>query len=98
FFAFLKKHGPPDVVSRTRYHVGLLMFVFPLLFGWLAPYAPDLIPGYDAHRLAVNLLGDIMFVSSLFVLGGDFWDKVRSLFMHEAEVHIPPRQAGVVST
>ena len=87
--AFLKKHGPPDVVSRTRYHIGLVMFVLPLLFGWLAPYAPNLIPGYDAHRLAVNLLGDIMFVSSLFVLGGDFGDKVRSLFMHEAKVHIP---------
>ncbi|MBW1860533.1 MAG: transporter suffix domain-containing protein [Deltaproteobacteria bacterium] len=80
-FAFLRKHGPPDVVSRTRYHVGLVMFALPLLFGWLAPYAPHLIP--------VNLLGDIVFVSSLFILGGDFWDKVRALFTHEARVHMP---------
>jgi hypothetical protein len=88
FFAFLKKHGPPDVVSRRRYHIGLVMFVLPLLFGWLAPYAPHRIPGYETHRLAVSLVGDVMFVSSLFVLGGDFWDKVRSLFIHEARAGI----------
>jgi len=27
-----------------------------------------------------------MFVASFFVLGGDFWDKVRSLFIHRARV------------
>jgi hypothetical protein len=30
-----------------------------------------------------------MFISSFFVLGGDFWDKVRALFSHEAKVQIP---------
>jgi hypothetical protein len=29
-----------------------------------------------------------MFVASLFVLGGDFWDKVRALFVHDARVQI----------
>jgi hypothetical protein len=89
FFDFLKKHGPPDVVSRTRYRIGLVMFVFPIMFGWLAPYAPHLVPGYVTHRFAVNLVGDLMFVSSLFVLGGDFWDKVRALFIHEAKASFP---------
>ena len=27
-----------------------------------------------------------LLLASLFVLGGDFWDKVRSLFIHDAEV------------
>jgi hypothetical protein len=65
------------------------MFVLPLLFGWLAPYAPHLIDGYKCHGLAVNLVGDIMFASSFFVLGGDFWDKVTSLFVHDAKAHHP---------
>jgi hypothetical protein len=88
FFAFLKKHGPADRVSRTRYRIGLVMFGLPILFGWLASYATHLIPDYELHRFAVNLVGDVLFVSSLFVLGGDFWDKVRSLFIHEAKAQL----------
>ena len=84
-FKWVKKQAPPDVVGRARYRIGLAMFVLPILFGWLAPYAPHLIPGYASHRLAVNLSGDVMLISSLFVLGGDFWDKVRSLFIHKAK-------------
>lgn len=94
-FAFLKKHAPPDRVSRTRYRIGLVMFVLPVFFGWLAPYAPHLIPGYETHRFAVNLIGDLMFVSSLFVLGGDFWDKVRALFIHEAKALGPKGRSAV---
>jgi hypothetical protein len=87
-FSFLKKHGPPDRVSLTRYRIGLVMFVLPVLFGWLGPYGAHLIPGYPDHRFVVSLIGDVMFVASLFVLGGDFWDKVRALFIHQARVQI----------
>jgi len=85
-FSFLKKHGPPDRVSLTRYRIGLVMFVLPVLFGWLGPYGTHLIPGYPDYRFVVSLIGDVMFVASLFVLGGDFWDKVRALFIHQARV------------
>ena len=89
FFAFLKKHGPADRVSRIRYRIGLVMFLLPIFFGWLVPYAPHLIPGYELHRFAVNLMGDVLFISSLFVLGGDFWDKIRSLLIHKATAKFP---------
>jgi len=92
FFGFLKKYGPADRVSRTRYRIGLVMFLLPIFFGWLAPYAPHLIPGYELHRFAVNLAGDALFISSLFVLGGDFWDKVRSLFIHGAKARFNEQQ------
>ena len=83
-FSFIKKHGPPDRVSPTRYRIGLVMFVLPIVFGWLGPYGAHLISGYETHRLVVSMIGDLMFVASLFVLGGDFWDKVRALFVHGA--------------
>jgi hypothetical protein len=51
-----------------------------------------LIPGYELHRFAVNLAGDALFISSLFVLGGDFWDKVRSLFIHGAKARFNEQQ------
>ena len=85
-FSFLKKHGPPDRVSLTRYRIGLIMFVLPVLFAWLGPYGAHQIPGYETHRFVVSLIGDLMFVASLFVLGGDFWDKIRALFSYNAKV------------
>ena len=88
-FSFFKKHGPPDRVSLTRYRIGLAMFVLPIVFGWLGPYGAHQIPGYEAYRFTVNVIGDVMLISSLFVLGGDFWDKVRALFIYKAKSHIP---------
>ncbi|MGB2687498.1 MAG: transporter suffix domain-containing protein [Desulfobacterales bacterium] len=89
FFGFFKKYGPADRVSRTRYRIGLVMFLLPFFFGWLAPYIPIIIPGYDLQGLTVNLIGDVMFISSLFVLGGEFWDKVRALFVYGATAKFP---------
>ena len=85
FFGLIKKYGPPDRVSPTRYRIGLVMFVLPIVFGWLGPYGAHNIPGYETHRLVVSVIGDLMFVASLFVLGGEFWDKVRALFTHGAK-------------
>ncbi|NIO12231.1 MAG: transporter suffix domain-containing protein [Deltaproteobacteria bacterium] len=83
-FAFFKRHALPKEVSRTRYRTGLVIFLIPLLFGWLAPYGPELIPGYESHRLAINIGGDVLLILSLFVLGGEFWEKVKALFTYEA--------------
>jgi hypothetical protein len=83
-FAFFKRHALPKEVSLTRYRIGLVLFLLPLLFGWLAPYGTELIPGYESHRLAVNLGGDFLLILSLFVLGGEFWDKVKGLFVYGA--------------
>ena len=93
-FSFLKKHGPPDRVSLTRYRIGLVMFVLPVVFGWLGSYGVHLIPGYETHRFAVSLLGDVMFAASLFVLGGDFWDKIRALFLHSARAQVTVKRSN----
>lgn len=85
FFTFLKKHGPPERVGRTRYRIGLVMFCLPLLLGWSEPYFRH-ISGFEAHRLLVAVIGDLVLVSSLFVLGGEFWDRVRALFVWNARV------------
>jgi len=88
-FRFLKKHGPPDRISLTRYRIGLVMFVLPVLLGWLGPYGAHHIPGYETHRIFVSVVGDLVFAASLFVLGGDFWDKLRALFIWNARVYLP---------
>jgi hypothetical protein len=85
-FGFLKKHGPPDTVSKTRYRIGLVLFLIPIIVGWLLPYFTHLIPSYEENKNLISVAGDVVLITSLFVLGGDFWDKLRSLFVYGAKV------------
>lgn len=85
-FGFLKKHGPPAEVSRTRYTIGLVMFSLPILFGWVSIYIPELIPGFTLTPYYYAIGGDLLLLASLIVLGGNFWDKVRALFIYDSEV------------
>lgn len=88
-FGYLKQYGPPAEVSRTRYTIGLVMFAVPIVFGWLAPYAAALIPGYLGNEFTYAIVGDLLLLVSLIVLGGDFWDKLRALFIRGAKVVFP---------
>ncbi len=92
--AFLKQYGPPSKVSPLRYKIGLVMFLAPVLFGWVSIYTARWIPGFENEPFFYAVGGDLMLLSSLFVLGGDFWDKIRSLFIHDAEVHFPRVPVG----
>jgi hypothetical protein len=88
-FGLLRRVAPPDTVSLARYRVGLAMFMLPVLFAWISIYVPNLIPGFTAHPIAFAVTGDVMLFASLLVLGGDFWDKLRSLFVHGARARFP---------
>jgi hypothetical protein len=81
-FSWLKKYGPPDRVSLARYRIGLVFFSIPLLAGLVLPYIWEVVPFIRENLFVIVLSGDIMLLISLFVLGGDFWDKLRSLFIH----------------
>ena len=85
----LRRYGPPAEVSRTRYHVGLVFFVVPLFFGWIAPYVQDWIPFLDGREVWFALAGDVLLLFGLVLLGGDFWDKLRALFIHGAKATFP---------
>jgi len=88
FYSFIKRHGPPDRVSKTRYRLGLVMLMLPLVIALLGPYFSHFIPVYDTYRLSFSIVGDLLVIASLLVLGGEFWDKVRALFIHDAIVQI----------
>ena len=88
FFAFLKRGLPPDAVGPVRYWIGLAMFTLPLVFAWVTPYLSTLAGG-SVERLPFAIAGDVIFLASFFVLGGDFWDKFRSLFVRRAVAEFP---------
>lgn len=76
--------SPATHVGVTRYRIGLVMFCLPLISALLEPYADAVAPGLRPNLWQLQLLGDIMFVASFFVLGGNFWDKIRSLFIRDS--------------
>lgn len=87
FFAImLRRYGPPNEVSILRYKIGLVMFSLPLILSIVAPYIGDKIGYYEHHRTIIMVVLHIMLVLSLFVLGGDFWEKLRGLFIRRAKI------------
>ena len=74
----LRKLAPPERVSPARYRFGLVLIVGICLPSWLFAYVPYWID--DASRIPVLATADLVFIASFFVLGGEFWAKVRALF------------------
>lgn len=85
-FGRVAKLAPDAMVGPLRYNIGLVMFCLPILTAWLEPYLDVLWPTLRPKLWQAQLLGDLMFVGSFFVLGGNFWGKVRALFIRTATV------------
>ena len=81
---------PAGDVGLTRHIIGIVLFIVPFVPAYIMAYAPAWLPEASPWRLWVNLLADAMFLVSLFVLGGDFWDKLRALFVRKARAVFPP--------
>lgn len=73
-------------VGPVRHRIGLVMFCLPLITAFLEPYIDSFWPGLRPNLWQLQLLGDAMLIGSFFVLGGNFWDKVRALFIRTARV------------
>ena len=90
-FGFIKSYGPPREASATRYKTGLVILMLPVLYAFLSPYIGQYIPGLDEHRKVYAIAGDVLLLVALYLLGGDFWDKLRALFIHKAVAVIPDK-------
>jgi hypothetical protein len=78
--------------SRLRYNIGLVMFCLPIIPNYIMAYAPQVITESFPLRIIFNASFDILFIASLFVLGGDFWDKLKALFSFSAKVCFPDEE------
>jgi hypothetical protein len=86
FGKFVDRYLPPDQVSRGRYKFGLILFSIPLLVGLLQPYLAHFFPILQGSPLWFHYGLDMIFIIGIFVLGGDFWDKLRGLFQHKTRI------------
>ncbi len=73
--------------SRLRYNIGLIMFCLPIIPNYIMAYAPQILTESFYERLGINISIDAIFIASLFVLGGDFWDKLKALFVFSARAN-----------
>ncbi len=94
-FAYLKtlvfgRLKPTGDVGPTRHRVGIVMFGAAMVLGFLEPYG-FFLPDLPARGVRLAMAIDLLLLVSLFVLGGNFWDKIRALFVREAQVSFPAR-------
>lgn len=91
---WLASNKPAGNVGPVRHFIGLVLFLSPLVATYVQGYAPEWLPDRSPWRLYANIASDLVFITSLFVLGGDFWDKLRALFVREARAVFPERAQG----
>ena len=84
----LRHYGPSDEVSPIRYRIGLFMFLLPLIVSFFTSYFGNKVTFFENSEVAIMLGLHTMLFLSLFVLGGDFWDKLRGLFNRNAKIVI----------
>jgi len=80
-------------VGKVRHYVGITM----LLVACIVPYFLTeiaLLLGYVekyGHTVLVGLLilGDVLFITSFFLLGGEFWARVNKLFEWPGKAEVP---------
>jgi len=72
-------------VSRQRYYAGLAVCVLSIVPLYLVGYVPSSMPTGD-NRIVILAAADVAFILSIFVMGGEFWEKFRRLFVWEGKV------------
>jgi hypothetical protein len=71
-------------VSKVRYYTGLTIAVVSMLPFYLYGYFPEIMPPGSA-RIYTLAGSDLSFILSIFLMGGEFWEKLRRLFVWEGK-------------
>lgn len=89
FFRRVMQLAPAHAVGTVRHRIGLVMFCVPFALGWVQTYVGHFTSASVTNRLWIDVGSDLVLLVSLFVLGGNFWDKLHALFIREATVCFP---------
>jgi hypothetical protein len=71
--------------SMGRYYIGLAIMLVSWLPAYLYAYFPASLPsGYARIYILAGM--DLAFVASVFLMGPEFWEKVRRIFIYEGKI------------
>ncbi len=71
--------------SKARYYAGLAIILLSWLPAYLYAYFPAVLPGGNV-RIYILAAMDLAFVASVVLMGGEFWEKVRRIFIYEGKI------------
>ena len=77
---------PPGNISKIRHYCGVVLFgmsFMPYLLTEIFLFF-DLPDEHSTFFLFLLILGNLLFVSSLIVLGTNFWEKLKNLFKYSS--------------
>ena len=70
-------------VSKVQYYFGLALFLASILPLYIYGYFPGLLP--EGERTYILVAADLTFIISMFIMGGEFWEKIQRVFVWEGE-------------
>ncbi|HWQ19550.1 MAG TPA: hypothetical protein VN455_07200 [Methanotrichaceae archaeon] len=70
-------------VSKARYYLGLALFFASGLPIYIYGYFPGVLP--EGMRVSILVAADLIFVISMFIMGGEFWEKLQMIFVWEGK-------------
>jgi len=78
-FTWFKRALKP--VSKSRYYFGIALMLATSIPFYVYAYMSQ-VSDYSA-RLYILVASDLVFIFSFFIVGGEFWDKLKRLFIWE---------------
>jgi hypothetical protein len=70
--------------SKARYYTGLAIILLSWIPAYVYAYLPAALPGGNT-RIYILAAMDLAFVASVFLMGGEFWEKVRRIFVYDGK-------------
>ncbi len=85
FRKIFRRKGPSRPVGGGRHRFGVLLFLLGNALLLAVAYLPAALDWQLAvrSRMILDLVGDVLIIVSFFVLGEQFWEKLKRLFTWE---------------
>lgn len=71
-------------VGQKLYRLGIVLFTIPLLIGIGWDYLTIVFVSLSNFGITIAITADYLLVVSIFVLGGEYWEKLLSIFRHQS--------------
>lgn len=84
-FAWLKPLAPPEFVGKPRFYIGIILFSLCLLESIVHVHWDGIVHWYADFALAYMIFWNVVFLLSLYILGGDFFNRLIGLFIYSPE-------------
>ena len=80
---WIKPLAPPTYVSKSRFYLGITLFTLCLLESVVHVHWDGIVNWYADFALAYMIFWNVLFLVSLYILGGDFFNRLIGLFVYQ---------------